>query len=115
MAKIDKAPLFQLTIIRRTGSFGESETSEAAEVAKLLQAAVQVIKSGAPIDRPDQRQLKCSSGHVVGSFEFSEGMLKGPGPAFDSTDSHTIGIRSCQLTVARVTSDASSLTISKRE
>lgn len=81
----DPVPFFHLTLSRRTGSFGETAASEAHEVAALLHRAAQTIASGAPIDKPEQRQLKCSAGHVVGYFEFSEGAIKGPGPDFDKT------------------------------
>jgi hypothetical protein len=82
-------PFFHLTLSRRTGSFGEAAHQEADEVARLLNAAAHTIKSGVPIDKPEQRQLKCRSGHVVGYFEFSEAAIKGPGPGYDRTHFHT--------------------------
>ncbi|MET4242718.1 hypothetical protein [Bradyrhizobium sp. RT10b] len=82
-------PFFHLTLNRRTGSFGETAAAEAHEVAALLHRAAQVIASGVPIDKPEQRELKCSGGHVVGYFEFSEDAIKGPGPGFDRTHFRT--------------------------
>ena len=85
----EPAPFFHLTLTRRTGSFGETAASEANEVKNLLQRAAHVIASGAPIDKPTQRELKCSGGHVVGYFSFSEDAIKGPGPGFDRTHFRT--------------------------
>lgn len=79
------APFFHLTLTCRTGSFGESAASEANEVKNILHRAAQVIGSSVPIDWPEQRQLKCSAGPVVGYFEFSEAAIKGPGVGFDRT------------------------------
>ena len=81
----DPVPFFHLTLSRRTGSFGETAASEAHEIKNLLQRAAHVSASGVPIDKPEQRELKCSGGHVVGYFEFSEDAVKGPGPGFDRT------------------------------
>lgn len=81
----EPVPFFHLTLSLRTGSFGETAASEAREVAALLHRAAHVIASGAPIDKPEQRQLKCSGGHVVGYFEFSEDAIKGPGSGYDRT------------------------------
>jgi hypothetical protein len=77
-------PCFTLTIDKRTGSFGESAHSESDEVARLLRAAAHAIGSGVPIDKPEQRELKCRSGIVVAHFEFGPGMIRGPGPGFDA-------------------------------
>lgn len=78
-------PVFHLTLTRRTGSFREAKHQEADEIARLLRLAAHAIGSGAPLDRPEQRHLKCRSGHVVGYFEFSDDAIHGPGPGFDRT------------------------------
>lgn len=70
-------PIFRLTIHTRSGAFGETAASEAHEVKSLLSRAAHVIASGVPIDKPEQRELKCSAGQVVGYFEFSDQALKG--------------------------------------
>lgn len=69
-------PFFTLTIHTRTGSFGEAAHQESDEVGRILRAADHVIRSGSPIDKPEQRQLKCRNGEVVGEFSFGEGMLR---------------------------------------
>lgn len=82
----DNNPFFTFRIHTRTGSFGEAGHQESDEVARLLTAAAQAIRSGAAIDNPEQRQLKCRSGHVVAEFSFGEGMIRGPGAGFDTTN-----------------------------
>ncbi|OSJ19980.1 hypothetical protein BSZ18_00180, partial [Bradyrhizobium canariense] len=81
----EPTPFFHLTLTKRTGSFGETAAAEAREVATLRHRAAHAIASGVPIEKPEQRELKCSSGHTVGYFEFSEDAIKGPGPGFDKT------------------------------
>ncbi|MET4240720.1 hypothetical protein [Bradyrhizobium sp. RT10b] len=82
----ENSPFFTFVIRKRTGSFGEVAHQESDEVARLLTAAAQAIRSGTAIDNPEQRQLKCRSGHVVAEFHFGEGMIRGPGAGFDQTD-----------------------------
>lgn len=82
----EAAPLFSFVVHTRTGSFGEAAHQESDEIARLLTAAAQAVKSGAALDRPEQRQLKCRSGHVVAEFSFGEGMIRGPGAGFDQTN-----------------------------
>lgn len=62
-------PIFCLTIHTLTPAFGESRHSAAHEIKAILGRAAHVIASGAPIDRPEQRELKDSGGTIVGSFE----------------------------------------------
>jgi hypothetical protein len=76
---------FVFRIFKRTGSFGETAAQESDEVGRLLRAAEQMIRSGVPLDQPEQRQVKCRSGHTVAQFEFGPGMVRGPGPGFDGT------------------------------
>ena len=78
-------PFFHLTLTRRNGSFGEAKHQEADEIARLLRAAAHAIGSGTPLDKPEQRHLKCRSGHVVGYFEFLEDAIHGHGADFDWT------------------------------
>jgi hypothetical protein len=76
---------FVFRIFKRTGSFGETAAQESDEVGRLLRAAEQMIRSGVPLDQPEQRQLKCRAGHVVADFTYGAGMIRGPGPGFDRT------------------------------
>jgi hypothetical protein len=66
----DALNYFVFAITRRTKTFGEVANSENAEVARLLRLAAHAIESGVPIGRPDRRELKCRSGHVVAKFQF---------------------------------------------
>ena len=85
-AETPRDDFFTFRIFKRTGSFGESGHSESDEVARLLTAAAHAIKSGVPLDQPEQRQVKCRSGHAVAEFTFGPGMIRGPGPGFDRRD-----------------------------
>jgi hypothetical protein len=67
---------FTFRIFRRTNSFGETSAQESDEVGRLLRAADHLIRSGVPIDRPEQRQLKCRNGDVVAEFAFMPGMVR---------------------------------------
>jgi len=79
MSDVEKSPedLFTFRIFRRSISFGETAHQESDEVGRLLRAAEHLIRSGAPIDRPEQRQLKCRNGFLVADFTFLPGMVRG--------------------------------------
>jgi hypothetical protein len=78
MSDAEKSPddLFTFRIFRRSISFGEAAHQESDEVGRLLRAAEHLIRSGAPIGHPKQRQLKCRSGFLVADFEFRPGMIR---------------------------------------
>jgi hypothetical protein len=73
--------MFTLEIHTRTAQFGEDENCERLAVAYALQQAAREIASGG-----SSRTLMDTGGHIIGHFEYGQGMINGPGYGFDQTN-----------------------------